>query len=76
MIKQVYLIVSASQKVRAVTRLTYIKDDEIAIKLNLTFPNTWGRVTQTLDVEIPDFKPVADIVSKYQIPTAKDDEDD
>jgi len=76
MIKQVYLIVSADKKVRAVTRIGSMRDDEVAIKLNLTFPNNWGRVNQTLDVQIPDFTPTAEIVSSFHVPTVKDVEDE
>jgi hypothetical protein len=75
MIKQVYLIVGADKRVRAVTRIGRLRDDEIAIRLNLTFPNTWGRVTSTLDVEIPDYTPTAELVGKYHVPTVREDDE-
>lgn len=61
MIKKVYLIVGADQKVRVVVSAPRLSVDEVAIAINLRFPNTWGRVTQTIDLDIPDFAPVAEV---------------
>lgn len=54
---KVYLIVDAQQRVRAAKR-PRIGADEVAIAVNLRFPDTWGRVVATVDVTVPDFAPV------------------
>lgn len=59
-VKRVYLVIGADQRVRAAVR-PQIRADEIAIALDLKFPDTWGRVVQKLDVTIPDFTPTAEI---------------
>lgn len=53
---RVYLVVDATQKVRAAKR-PQIRADEIAIAVNLKFPDTWGRVVSTVDVAVPDWTP-------------------
>jgi hypothetical protein len=61
-IETVYLIVKADRRVRAVKRFPYnLNDDEIAIWIRLRFPDGWGRITQTLDVDVPDFTPTAEV---------------
>jgi hypothetical protein len=58
-IQRVYLVISADGRVRAAKR-PQIRTDEVAIAINLQFPDTWGRVVQTLDVTVPDFTPRAE----------------
>lgn len=57
MTERVYLVISADRKIRAARR-PQIRADEVAIAINLTFPNTWGRIVQTVDLAVPDFAPV------------------
>lgn len=54
----VYLVIGADQSVRASKR-PQIKRHEIAIKVNLTFPDTWGRVVpgREINIDVPDFTP-------------------
>jgi hypothetical protein len=58
--KRVYLVIGADRKVRAAVN-PRVQLDEIAIAINLTFPDTWGRVLQTIDVDVPDFAPQATV---------------
>lgn len=53
----VYVVVRANGEVRAAKR-PRLASDEIAIAVNLTFPDGWGRVTQAIDVDMPEV-PVA-----------------
>lgn len=54
----VYLVIGADRRVRAAKR-PQIREDEVAIRINLTYPDGWGRTVQTLDVDVPDFAPTA-----------------
>lgn len=56
---KVYLVIDANQRVRAAKR-PQIKADEVAIAVNLVFPDTWGRVLQTVDVTVPDWAPTVE----------------
>jgi hypothetical protein len=54
--ERVYLVIGADRSVRA-ARKPRIGLDEVAIAINLTFPNTWGRAVATLNIDVPDFAP-------------------
>lgn len=58
-VQRVYLVIGADQRVRAAKR-PQIRADEVAIAINLRFPDGWGRVVSTMDVTVPDFAPEAD----------------
>ena len=60
MIDKVYLVIGADRKVR-VARRPQIRVDEIAIAINLTFPDTWGRVVSSIDITVPDFTPDVEV---------------
>ncbi len=53
MIKTVYLVVRADGDVRVAKR-PRIAADEVAMKLNVTIPDGWGRVVGSLDVVVPE----------------------
>lgn len=55
-VRKVYLVIDASGRVRAAKR-PQIKVDEVAIAINLNFPDTWGRVIGTVAFDVPDFAP-------------------
>jgi hypothetical protein len=55
-VERVYLVIGADRKVRAAKR-PQIRGDEVAIAINLTYPETWGRVVSSLDITVPDFAP-------------------
>jgi hypothetical protein len=57
---KVYLVIGADKRVRAARR-PQVKDDEVAIAVNLTFPDTWGRVLQTIDIAVPDWAPTVEV---------------
>lgn len=54
--KRVYLVIGSDKRVRAAVR-PQVREDEVAIAINLTFPDTWGRTIGTIDVTVPDFVP-------------------
>ena len=49
---KVYLVVSADRRVRVAKR-PQIGMDEVAIAVNLSFPDGWGTVVSTLDLPVP-----------------------
>lgn len=55
-VERVYLVIGADHSVRAAKK-PRIGLDEVAIAINLTFPNSWGRVVSTIDLSVPDFAP-------------------
>jgi hypothetical protein len=55
-VEKVYLVIGADRRVRAARR-PQIRTDEVAIAINLRFPDNWGRVVGTLDASVPDFTP-------------------
>jgi hypothetical protein len=60
--KQVaYLVIKANQTMRVVRRLPDLSQGEVAIRLNLIFPDTWGRIVDTVEVTIPDFTPTLEV---------------
>jgi hypothetical protein len=52
----VYLVIRADRSVRAAKR-PRLAADEVAISVTLEFPETWGRVIDSLRVAVPDFAP-------------------
>lgn len=60
---RVYLVIGADKSVRVAKR-PRIQADEIAVAINLTFPDTWGRiVSPTVDLTVPDFMPTVEAAS-------------
>jgi hypothetical protein len=55
-IERVYLVISADRRVRAAKR-PQIRGDEVAIQINLHYPDRWGKVVHTIDLAVPDFAP-------------------
>lgn len=54
--KKVFLVIGADRKVRAAVH-PRIQLDEVAIAVTLKFPDTWGKVLKTIEVDVPDFAP-------------------
>lgn len=53
----IYLVIRADRTVRAAKR-PRLMADEIALKINLDFPATWGKVlTDEVTLTVPDFTP-------------------
>jgi len=53
-----YLVIRADRTVRVTKRTPRLAADEVAIPINLTFPDHWGRVlTDAIDITVPDFAP-------------------
>jgi hypothetical protein len=53
----VYVVVRSDGEVKVAKR-PRVARDEVAIALNLVFPDGWGQVTQSFDIEMPE-PPVA-----------------
>lgn len=49
---KVYLVVSADRRVRVAKR-PQIGMDEVAMEINLNFPDGWGTVVSTMDLSVP-----------------------
>lgn len=56
--RTVYLVVRANGDVRVAKR-PRLASDEIAVELNLRFPDGWGDVTQSFTIDMPE-PPVAE----------------
>lgn len=49
---KVFVVIKSDGSVRA-ARNPRLGGDEVAIRLDITFPDGWGRVTQVFDVQMP-----------------------
>jgi hypothetical protein len=58
---KVYLVISADQRRIRAAKRPQIQPDEVAIAINLTFPDGWGGVVKTVDVEVPDWVPTVEM---------------
>jgi hypothetical protein len=58
-VQRVYLVIGADKRIRAAKR-PQIREDEVAIAVNLRFPDTWGRIIDTIEINIPDFAPAVE----------------
>jgi hypothetical protein len=54
--QRVFLVIGADKRIRAAKR-PQLRVDEIAIAIDLQFPDTWGRVITAIEVAVPDFAP-------------------
>lgn len=54
--QRVYLVIGADRRVRVAKR-PQLRPDEVAVEINLTFPDTWGTVVSRVDIAVPDFTP-------------------
>lgn len=52
-IQKVYLVVRSDGEVRVAKR-PRLASDEIAVAVTLRFPDGWGLVTQSLDIQMPE----------------------
>lgn len=55
--QRIYLVIRADRSVRVAKR-PRLCADEIAVEINLSFPEVWGTVVSTMDINVPDFAPV------------------
>lgn len=51
--KRAFLVVRADGSLRVVTRTPNLRDDEVAVQLNIKYPEGWGRHISTIDVNLP-----------------------
>jgi hypothetical protein len=56
-VQRVYLVISPGKDVRVAKR-PRVGPHEVAVAINLTFPDSWGQIIGTLSVDVPDFAPV------------------
>jgi hypothetical protein len=55
--ESIYLVIRADRSVRAARR-PRLAGDEVAIRINLTFPDSWGKVLpDEVTITVPDFAP-------------------
>lgn len=60
------LVIRADRSIRIAKR-PRLAADEVAIPLNITFPDHWGRVlTEHIDITVPDFAP--EVVHEIETP--------
>lgn len=57
----VYLVIRADRDIRVTKRVPSLRRDEIAVALNLHFPDDWGRIHDRIDLSVPDFTPALDV---------------
>ncbi len=55
-VQRVYLVIRADRTVRVAKR-PRLTIDEVAVEINLDYPETWGTVVSRLDIAVPDFAP-------------------
>lgn len=55
----VYLVVRSDGEIRAAKR-PRIASDEIAVAVTLDFPSGWGKVTQQIEIQMPEPPVVVD----------------
>jgi hypothetical protein len=66
--ERVYLVIGADRSVR-ISRATRhrlsIRPDQVAVPIDLTYPERWGRVLDAnpLSITVPDFVPEIDVAS-------------
>jgi hypothetical protein len=52
-----WLVIRADRSARIVRRPRRLAIDEISIRLKVTFPDGWGTIVDTLDIDAPAFRP-------------------
>lgn len=58
--QQFVLVIRADRQVR-IAKKPRLGWDEIGIRLNIDFPENWGRIQQgSIDIDLPDFNPVVE----------------
>lgn len=57
-----YLVIRADRTMRVAKR-PRLSWDETAIKLNVVFPDGWGKVSGELDMTLPEFTPTIEAKS-------------
>lgn len=61
MVKEtIYLVVRADRTFR-VAKKPRMNRDEVAIKVALTFPDSWGRVVAEVDLTMPEMVPAVEV---------------
>lgn len=53
-----FLIIKANGDARLTTRWPSLGNDEIAVRLNITMPEGWGKIQGEINVAMPDFPTV------------------
>ena len=56
---RVYLVIGADRSVRVAKR-PRLALNEVAVEVNLRFPDTWGSIISTASVNVPDFAPTVE----------------
>lgn len=51
-----YLVIGADRSMRVAKR-PRVQPWEVAVKLTLTYPDTWGSTVDAIAIDVPDFAP-------------------
>jgi hypothetical protein len=57
---KIYVVIGADRSVRVAKR-PRLQESEVAVAINLTFPNSGGNVIKTVDVDVPDWAPTVEV---------------
>ena len=56
-----YLVLRSDGQARVTKRLPRLCHDEVAVKVNVLWPDGWGRVIKELNLEMPDPPAVGEV---------------
>jgi hypothetical protein len=57
MVRQTVILVIRADRTTRVARKPRLAADEIGVRINLAFPDNWGKVVGDIDITVPDFTP-------------------
>ena len=55
--KQTVILVIRADRSTRIAKRPRLAADEVGIRINLDFPNNWGKVVGDIDITVPDFTP-------------------
>jgi hypothetical protein len=55
--KHTVILVIRADRTTRVAKRPRLAADEVGVRINLDFPNNWGRVIGDIDIAVPDFAP-------------------
>lgn len=61
--ERAWLIIRADRTMRVVRRWPNLRGDEVAVRLEVTFPAGWGSILAAppLEITVPDFVPAVEV---------------
>lgn len=58
-----FLIIRADRSVRVAKKTNRMQPDEVAVKIVLDFPDSWGNVIGEVSIDMPEFTPTVEYVA-------------